>query len=132
MLPVQNTDNTYITIEDYLRGCVGITLPDDVINTILLDRGIAQGTEAELLDKKQRDLCKADLYMWCATVPTTFGLVEDANGVWKHKEGAIQVQSAERRIWKEKANAIYAEYGEKKHTSKIRIISFGTSMVKHC
>ena len=113
MLPIQNTDNTYTTIEDYLHGCVGISLPDEVINTILLDRGIEKGGMQKLLIKKQRDLCKADLYMWCASVPTTFGVVEDANGVWKHKEGGIQVQAPERRIWREKANAIYAEYGEK-------------------
>ncbi len=40
----QNTI-TDTTIEAYLRGCVGFEVPDSSINTILIDREIASGTD---------------------------------------------------------------------------------------
>ena len=85
----QNT-NTGTTIEEYLRGCVGFEVTDSAISTILIDRGIAPGTDVSTLEKRQKDLCRADLYMWCASPPSVTGSVEDANGVWKHKEHCME------------------------------------------
>ena len=83
----QNT-NTGTTIEEYLRGCVGFEVTDSAISTILIDRGIAPGTDVSTLEKRQKDLCRADLYMWCASTPSVTGSVEDANGApWVFSAG---------------------------------------------
>ena len=107
----QNT-NTGTTIEEYLRGCVGFEVTDSAISTILIDRGIARGTDVSTLEKRQKDLCRADLYMWCASTPSVTGSVEDANGVWKHKEGGTQSSAYDKRNLRQMANDIYALYGE--------------------
>lgn len=125
----QNT-NTGTTIEEYLRGCVGFKVTDSAISTILIDRGIAPGTDASTLEKRQKDLCRADLYMWCASTPSVTGSVEDANGVWKHKEGGTQSSAYDKRNLRQMENDIYALYGENVRKSSVRIVNLGMNMNK--
>ena len=117
-----------ITIEEYLHGCVGFEVADSAITTILVDRDIEPGTSVADMDKRTKDLCKADLYMWCASTPSITGSVEDANGVWKHKEGGTQSSAYDKRNLRQMANDIYTLYGENIKGSKIRIVGMGTSL----
>lgn len=121
------SQNTAIdmTIGDYLRGCVGFDVADNAIDTILVDREVISGSSVSDVDKRIRDLCRADLYMWCASTPSTIGSVEDSDGGWKHKEGGTQSSAFDKRNLRQMANDIYAMYGENAKNSKIRIISFG-------
>ena len=60
-----------LTIEKYLRGKVGYEIPDDAIASILVDRGISGGTYVSDINSdpdtntKMRELCTADLYLYC-------------------------------------------------------------------
>lgn len=130
----RNSQNTAIgtTIEEYLRGCVGFEVADSAIITILIDREIAPGTDVTTLEKRQKDLCRADLYMWCASTPSVTGSVEDANGVWKHKEGGTQSSAYDKRNLRQMANDIYALYGENVRKSSIKIVNLGMNMNKRC
>jgi hypothetical protein len=121
-----------MTVEDYLYGCVGFDVAENAIATILIDRGVESGSSVLALDKKTKDLCKADLYMWCASTPSIMGSVEDSNGVWKHKEGGTQSSASDKRNLRAMANDIYKLYGENTVSSSMRIVSFGMSMAKHC
>lgn len=125
----QNT-NTGTTIEEYLRGRVGFEVTDSAISAILIDRGIAPGTDVTTLEKRQKDLCRADLYMWCATTPSVTGSVEDANGVWKHKEGGMQISDKDKFQFRKDAKNIYALYGENARKSSVRIVNLGMNMNK--
>ena len=130
----RNSQNTAIgtTIEEYLRGCVGFEVADSAITTILIDREIVPGTDVTTLEKRQKDLCRADLYMWCASTPSVTGSVEDANGVWKHKEGGTQSSAYDKRNLRQMANDIYALYGENVRKSSIKIVNLGMNMNKRC
>lgn len=128
----RNTDNSYMTIEAYLRGCVGFDVSDEAIATILVDREVESGADVTTLDKRTKDLCKADLYMWCASTPSIMGSFEDSNGVWKHKEGGTQSSAFDKRNLRAMANDIYKLYGENVVISKMRIVSFGMSTSKQC
>ena len=123
---------TDMTVEEYLHGCVGFDVDDSAIATILVDREIEPNSNISSIDKKKKDLCKADLYMWCASTPSIMGSVEDANGSWKHKEGGTQSSAFDKRNLRAMANDIYRLYGENTVNSKIRIVSFGMSMTKNC
>lgn len=123
---------TDMTVEEYLHGCVGFDVADNAIATILVDREVEAGSSVLALDKKTKDLCKADLYMWCASTPSIMGSVEDSNGVWKHKEGGTQSSAYDKRNLRAMANDIYKLYGENTVSSNMRIVSFGMSMVKNC
>lgn len=112
-------------IEVWLRGCVGFEVEDNAINTILIDREIVPGTNVFTLDKRTKELCKADLYMWCASTPSVKGSVEDANGTWKHKEGGTESSAFDKRNLRAMANDIYKRYGENKDRGSIRMKSIG-------
>ena len=123
---------TDMTVEDYLHGCVGFDVAENAIATILIDREVEAGSSVLVLDKRTKDLCKADLYMWCASTPSIMGSVEDSNGVWKHKEGGTQSSAYDKRNLRAMANDIYKLYGENTVSSRVKIISFGMSVVKNC
>ena len=127
----QHTKQTnVITVEDYLRGCVGFEVSDNALTTILIDRDIDPGTDVSTLDKRTKDLCKADLYMWCASTPSTIGSVEDADGEWKHKEGGTQSSAYDKRNLRQMANDIYKRYGENAVGSSIRVNCLGMRVWK--
>lgn len=123
---------TDMTVEEYLYGCVGFDVAENAIATILVDRGVEAGSSVLALDKRTKDLCKADLYMWCASTPSIMGSVEDSNGVWKHKEGGTQSSAYDKRNLRAMANDIYRLYGENTVRSGMRIVSWGMSTSKHC
>ena len=90
------------------------------------------GADVTDLSKKTKDLCKADLYMWCASTPSIVGSVEDSNGVWKHKEGGTQSSAFDKRNLRATADDVYEMYGEKVVTSKRRCVWFGRSTARRC
>ena len=116
------------TIEAYLRGCVGFEVSDNAINSILIDRELVPGTDVTEIDKRTKELCKADLYMWCASTPSVTGSIEDANGVWKHKEGGTQSSAFDKRNLRAMANDIYKKYGENVINGTIRMRTYGMKL----
>lgn len=121
----QHTRIQATPVEDYLRGCVGFEVDDSAITTILIDREVEPGTDVRSLDKRTKDLCRADLYMWCASTPSVTGSVEDADGGWKHKEGGTQSSAYDKRNLRQMANDIYARYGENTVKSSINMNCVG-------
>ena len=120
----QNT-TTDMTVEDYLYGCVGFEVAESAIATILVDRNVEAGSSVLALDKKTKDLCKADLYMWCASTPSKTGSVEEADGYWKHKTTGSESSAFDKRNLRAMANDIYKKYGENKNGSSIKLNSTG-------
>lgn len=113
------------TIEEYLHGKVGFEVKDNAITSILIDRDVKPNTDVSTLNKRTKDLCRADLYMWCASTPSVQGSIEDADGVWKHKEGGTQSSAFDKRNLRQMANDIYKLYGENISSSKVKVISCG-------
>lgn len=116
---------TDMTVEDYLYGCVGFEVAEQAIATILVDRGVEAGSSVLALDKKTKDLCKADLYMWCASTPSKTGSVEEADGYWKHKTTGAESSAFDKRNLRAMANDIYKKYGENVMKSSISLHSTG-------
>lgn len=112
-----------LTIQDYLKGCVGYELDDAALTSIFFNRGIEWDAIVWQLDKNILDLCRADVYMWCATKPSVSSTVEDADGGWKHREGGSQMTYADRKHLISMANSIYNEYGVSKRNSGIKLIN---------
>ena len=116
---------TDMTVEEYLYGCVGFEVAESAIATILIDRGVEQNSSVLVLDKKTKDLCKADLYMWCASTPSKTGSVEEADGYWKHKTTGSESSAFDKRNLRAMANDIYKMYGENTIKSSIKVNSLG-------
>lgn len=113
-------------IEEYLRGVVSYQVADNALNSILFKRKIAAGEMASALTEKQLDLCTADLYLWCATTPSTQNNTEDSDGGWKHVEGGWQTSAYDKRELRAMAKELYEKWGEKMPgKSKMKIVHFG-------
>lgn len=119
-----------ITIEQYLRGKVGYDIPDNAIASILVDRGIEVGTNVSELNTdsatntKLKDLCTADLYLYCASTPSTISSHREQDGGWTLESGGTQHSAYDARQLRAMAQAIYDKYGEKTTaTNYIKIIN---------
>lgn len=121
----QNTVTLDTTIEGYLRGCVGFAVDDNAISTILIDRGLSPRTDVTELDKRTKELCKADLLSYGSKLPSVKGSTEDAHGVWKHKEGSMELSEKDKRDMRIEADGIYKRYGENTTGSTIRMTARG-------
>lgn len=124
--------NTTLTIEDYLRGQVAYPITDEALFAILADRGMSAGVGIADFEIKDRELATADVLMWCASLPSITGSVEDANGVWKHKEGARTISSSDKAELRRRAYRIYRKYGLYVGESSIKMHSIGLKINKTC
>lgn len=120
----QHTTAT-LPVEVFLRGCVGYSVSDEALMSILLSREVEFGSLVSSLSTKQRELCMADLYMYCSTLPSVSGTVEDSDAGWKHREGGAQKSASDRASLIDKANLIYRKYGETTNKSTIKLRPFG-------
>ena len=126
-------DTGLYTIEDYLRGCVGFTVTDDMIKAILVKRGIERGTPVDSLSERDLDLAEAELLYRGITIPSVRGSVEDADGQWKHKEGQTEFYATDKKAMLQRANELRVKWGEDKFVkSVIKIVSWGMGKRRRC
>ena len=83
------------------------------------------GTPAMALTKKTLELCKADLYIYCASLPSSSATIEDADAGWRHREGGVQKGVSDNGRLIQMANEIYSKYGEVTTKSTIKMKPFG-------
>lgn len=120
-----------MTIEQYLRGLVAYDLPDETLRAILFRRKISDGSIITDLsdDEDERikmcELCLADVYMYCASLPSTKNNSSEADGQWKSEQGGYQRSAYDARQLRAMANDIYSKYGEVTQGQKIRLVSIG-------
>lgn len=111
---------------DYLAASINLDVPKEVLVKICIDRDIDVEAEIQEIDKKERDLCIADLYVWACMGQGRRGTVSDTDNGWTHSDGGFSLTSEDKRLLLKKANAIYAEYEEPlAGTTKMRIQSRG-------
>lgn len=114
------------TIEEYLRGLVGIDVPDSTLRSILFKRGVDEGSHAAWLGERELDLCSADIYLWCYLLPSSGRGVKDHDGDWSHEENNSTMTMADKRALRALARQLYDKWGENVPTdSKIVLHSFG-------
>lgn len=117
-------------VKDYLLNMVNFPVEEAAIEAILVKRGLCGDTPYVDAEKRDIDLCQADLYMWICTTPTKIGGDSDSDNGWTHKDGGFTLSDKDKRQFTRLANAIYKTYGEVKNlTSCFRVIDHG---IKHC
>ncbi len=116
-----------MTINEYLAGLTAYSVPEEAYASILYKVGVEGCDSVDSLTLRQRELCEAHLYAWCALQPTTTGSTEDSDGGWTHREGAKQVSAADKANLLRLANAIFRKYGVAV-ISSMKIKSMGMRM----
>lgn len=113
-----------MVIEEYLRGLVSYDLPDNTLKSILFKRDVNPGEEVDNVSEKDRDLCLAEVYLWCATTPSAKNNTEDADGNWKHIEAGWTTSAFDKRQLRAMAKELFDKWGETATTiQKITLIN---------
>jgi hypothetical protein len=121
-----------ITMQEYLKGVTAYDIADSALVTISVKRGFDLLTPFEEIKNlpdneglKLIDLATADLYMWCASTPSTRNDTEDSDGGWKHKQGGWQTSAYDKRQLRAMAKELYEKWGETiTKASTVRIVNF--------
>ena len=118
-----------LTVEQYLCGKVrNITVPDNVIASIIMDAGCAtvdvkdldtdvifkedvtKDTDVSLLSLRDRELCLAWLYVWVAGSPTQSGGWTEEDADWKSSESGERMSANVLKQYLAMANEIFEKY----------------------
>lgn len=114
-----------MSIEDFLRGSVSYDIPDNAMLRVLVKRQVAAGTMVSTLTEKILDLSTADIYLWCASTPSSKSSTKDSDGDWSHEEGGWETSAYDKRQLREMAKALYDKWDEPwGATSKMVIVNF--------
>lgn len=119
------------TIERYLKDLTAYDVTDGAIQNALINVGVQGGSFVEQLSVKQRELCEAYIYQWCASTPSVTSSKSDSDGGWSHSEGAKQTSAYDKRLMRQMANDIFSRYGVlNKTASTIKVRSFGMKVFR--
>lgn len=122
-------DYSEYTAKDWMRGILGIEVPEEIIDRILAERDFQPDAYFQQLEDKEKDLIKADLYFWASTSASKTGVTKDSDATWSHSEGGAELSDATRKQYLKMANVLYQKWGEESISissgSRIRINNQG-------
>lgn len=116
------------TIGDYLFGCVSFAVPEETVVAKCVDRDVDPTEAYANVSQRERDLLKADLYIWICMGPTKVNSVSDSDNGWSHSEGGYQLTDEDKDRMLAYAKTIYDKYGEEfdyDDSVEVTVSSFG-------
>lgn len=111
--------------KDFIKDLTAFDITDGAIENVLIDAGVPEDAIWENLTVKQKDLCKAYTYLWCASTPSITGSVEDSDSGWSHREGGKQSSAYDKRLMRQMGLDLLAKYGLNAAKSTIHIATGG-------
>ena len=114
-------------VKEFLRDLTAFDITDGAIENVCIEAGVYDYDHTVWgdLTVKQRDLCKAYTYLWCASTPSVTGSVEDSDGGWSHREGGKQSSAYDKRLMRQMGLDLLAKYGLNAAKSTIHITAGG-------
>lgn len=101
-------------IIEYLSGLTAYVFDKAVLQRIALERGVSAVTDFASLDKKTKDLLRADLYYTAFLSPNTWASSTHAHGSFSQTIGSQQITNEEKeRLYNIFMN-IYKQYDDEK------------------
>ncbi len=116
------------TAEDYVFGCVNFAIPQEGVDDVLGERKIEASKPYEELEKKDKELLKADIYVWICMGPSKINSTSDSDNGWSHSEGGYTLSDDDKDRMLKYAKAIYEKYDEEfdyDDSVSVAIESFG-------
>ena len=111
--------------KDFVKDLTDYGITDGAVENILIKAGVSEYAYWDELTVKQRDLCEAYTYLWCASTPVISGSVEDSDSGWSHREGGKQTSAYDKRLLRKMGLDILARYGIRLMKSTIHITPRG-------
>lgn len=100
-----------MTISDYLKGKFDFKFSDLNISSVLSDRGISPEADASMVDERDKDLARADLYLILASAVGGGGRkVQKGNRSVSERSYSFGVN--DRTSFRKEAERLYLKWGE--------------------
>ena len=115
----------YKLAKDFIKDLTAFDITDGAIENVLIDAGVPEDAYWDELTVKQKDLCKAYTYLWCASTPSITGSVEDSDSGWSHREGGKQSSAYDKRLMRQMGLDLLAKYGINAAASTIHFATGG-------
>ena len=113
-----------MTLAEYINGKIAIEIPQNTIDSICYDRKVTSSNDCLDIEDRIIQLCLADAYMHCVTLPSIKSSDENSHGDWKSKSAGYEMSVEDKRNFKNLANSIYQNYGEESKGKKtIKIVN---------
>lgn len=106
------SENNVRTAEDYVFSCVNFAIPQEGVNYVLGERKIKAEKPYDELEKKDKELLKADIYVWICMGPSKINSTSDSDNGWSHSEGGYTLSDDDKDRMLKYAKAIYDKYDE--------------------
>lgn len=122
------SENNVRTAEDYVFSCVNFAIPQEGIDYVLGERKIKAEKPYDELEKKDKELLKADIYVWICMGPSKINSTSDSDNGWSHSEGGYTLSDDDKDRMLKYAKAIYDKYDEEfdyDDSVSVAIESFG-------
>lgn len=122
------SENNVRTAEDYVFGCVNFAIPQEGVDYVLGERKIEASKPYGELEKKDKELLKADIYVWICMGPSKINSTSDSDNGWSHSEGGYTLSDDDKDRMLKYAKAIYEKYDEEfdyDDSVSVAIESFG-------
>ena len=122
------SENNVRTAEDYVFSCVNFAIPQEGVDYVLGERKIKAEKPYDELEKKDKELLKADIYVWICMGPSKINSTSDSDNGWSHSEGGYTLSDDDKDRMLKYAKAIYEKYDEEfdyDDSVSVAIESFG-------
>ena len=106
------SENNVRTAEDYVFSCVNFAIPQEGVDYVLGERKIKAEKPYDELEKKDKELLKADIYVWICMGPSKINSTSDSDNGWSHSEGGYTLSDDDKDRMLKYAKAIYDKYDE--------------------
>lgn len=116
------------TIRDHVFGCVNFKVPESAADYVIAERDLEGDALLSSIDKKTKDLLKADMYVWICMGPKKGSSTSDSDNGWSHSDGGYDLTDEDKDRMLRLAKSIYDKYDEEfeyDDSVEVHVSSFG-------
>lgn len=112
-----------VTVKDYLLGCAGnYPIEESTLQYISINKNVALDKDISELSKRDRDMLEVEMLRYLLRAPGMTSSVSDKNGTWEHKEGAVEMNSTEKKYLAKRLKELEDEYGLTRSSIKVHAL----------
>lgn len=104
--------NDVVSVKEFLLGCAGnYPIEDATLTYISVKQGQSLDADVMSLSSRQRGMLEVEMLRYLLRAPGMTSSVSDTNGTWSHKEGAVEMNSIDKKAIAKRLKDLEDELG---------------------